>query len=225
MRRDSVVVRMWSGRVGRVAAGLVAAATALSPLSGCTAAQRQGQSSSLLVIDSLEAASGAKPGEFTSTLDSDVVTVVKSVPTIFDDPGSVSLRVVMKNQNPDSPGATPSDLNSVTVTRYHVNFVRTDGRNTPGVDVPYPFDGAFTVTVPTSDAATAGFTLVRIQAKQEAPLNLLAAGGGARAISTIAQVTFYGTDQAGREVTASGNIGVTFADWGDPDSGSDDSGD
>ena len=43
---------------------------------------------------------------------------------------------------------------------------------------------------------------------------------GAKAISTIAQITFYGTDQAGREVSASGNIGVTFADWGDPDSGS-----
>jgi hypothetical protein len=210
---------MGSGRVGRVAAGLMAAATALA-LTGCTAGQRQGQSASLLVIDSLQAASGAKPGTFGTTLDSDVVTVVKSVPTIFDDPGSVSFRLVMKNQNPDSPGSTPSDLNAITINRYHVSFVRTDGRNTPGVDVPYPFDGAFTTTVSASNTATAGFTLVRIQAKEEAPLNLLAAGGGAKAISTIAQVTFYGTDQAGREVSASGNIGVTFADWGDPDSGS-----
>jgi hypothetical protein len=214
---------MWSGRVGRVAAGLVAAATALSPLTGCTTAQRQGQSSSLLVIDALTAASGAKPGTFSSTLDSDVLTVVKQSPTIFDDPGSVSFRLVMKNQNPDSPGVGPTDLNAITITRYHVNFVRSDGRNTPGVDVPYPFDGAFTVTVSDGNAATAGFTLVRIQAKQEAPLNLLAGGGAARAISTIAQVTFYGADQAGREVSATGNIDVTFADWGDPDSGGNDS--
>jgi hypothetical protein len=215
---------MWSGRVGRVAAGLVAAATALSPLTGCTTAQRQGQSSSLLVIDGLTASSGAKPGTLTNTLDSDVVTVVKQVPTIFDDSGSVDLRVVMKNplQNSvDGELTKPSDLNAVTITRYHVNFVRTDGRNTPGVDVPYPFDGAFTVTVQGGGTATAGFTLVRIQAKQEAPLNLLAGGGTARAISTIAQVTFYGADQAGREVSATGNIGVTFADWGDPDSGGD----
>jgi hypothetical protein len=208
---------MWSGRV---AAGLVAAATALAPLTGCTAAQRQGQSSSLLIIDNLQAASGAKSGVFGSVLDSDVVTLVKSgnnlVPTIFDDAGSVSFRVVMKNQNPDAAGVGPSDLNAVTVNRYHVNFVRGDGRNTPGVDVPYPFDGAFTVTVPANGDASAGFTLVRIQAKQEAPLNLLAGGGGARAISTIAQITFYGSDQAGREVSATGNIAVTFADWGDP---------
>jgi hypothetical protein len=36
-------------------------------------------------------------------------------------------------------------------------------------------------------------------------------------ISTIAQVVFYGADQAGRAVTAVAWITVTFADWGDPD--------
>ena len=45
--------------------------------------------------------------------------------------------------------------NFITVTRYHVEFRRTDGRNTPGVDVPYAFDGAGTVTVAES-AATHG---------------------------------------------------------------------
>jgi hypothetical protein len=29
-------------------------------------------------------------------------------------------------------------------------------------------------------------------------------------------VTFYGQDQAGNEIIASGNIGVNFGDWGDP---------
>jgi hypothetical protein len=57
------------------------------------------------------------------------------------------------------------------------------------------------------------FTLVRIQAKEEAPLQALAFGGGANAITTIAKVTFYGRDQNGREVTVTGNIEVTFADW------------
>ncbi len=59
--------------------------------------------------------------------------------------------------------------------------------------------------------------LVRIQAKDEAPLKQLVNGGGAIAISAIAEVTFYGADQAGREVSAVGRIGVTFADWGDPE--------
>ena len=35
-------------------------------------------------------------------------------------------------------------------------------------------------------------------------------------ISTIARVTFYGHDQTGREVSATGNIDVTFANFGDP---------
>ena len=29
------------------------------------------------------------------------------------------------------------------MTRYRVEFRRTDGRNTPGVDVPYGFDGGW----------------------------------------------------------------------------------
>jgi hypothetical protein len=62
----------------------------------------------------------------------------------------------------------------------------------------------------------ANFTIVRVQSKQEAPLMALAEGGGAVHISTIAEVTFYGTDQAGREVSVSGNISVNFSDWGDP---------
>ena len=81
--------------------------------------------------------------------------------------------------------------------------------------MPYPFDGAITLTVgPTQ--VEGSFNIVRIQAKEEAPLLALVGSGGARVISTIAQVTFYGRDQAGREVSVTGQIGVNFADWGDP---------
>ena len=84
-----------------------------------------------------------------------------------------------------------------------------------GVDVPYAFDGAITATV-TNTPVQVTFTLVRIQAKEEAPLHALAGAGGAIAISTIADVTFYGRDQAGNDVSVTGSIGITFADWGDP---------
>jgi hypothetical protein len=80
--------------------------------------------------------------------------------------------------------------------------------------VPYAFDSAFTVTVGES-TTTAGFTLVRHQAKAEAPLAALARS--ALIISTIARVTFYGHDQTGREVIATGQIGVSFGDFADPD--------
>jgi hypothetical protein len=77
--------------------------------------------------------------------------------------------------------------------------------------VPFAFDGAVTLTI--TGTGSADFTLVRIQAKQEAPLEALAHGGGQNTISTIAQVTFYGHDQTGRGVTVTGNIEVDFSDW------------
>ena len=101
----------------------------------------------------------------------------------------------------------------MTVTRYRVVDRRTDGHNTPGVDVPFPFDSAVTVTV-TGDGGSAGFQLVRTSAKQEAPLRPLV--NNPDIISTIADVTFYGRDMSGRDVSATASISIVFADWADP---------
>ena len=92
-------------------------------------------------------------------------------------------------------------------------FRRADGRNRPGVDVPYPFDGALSATI-TNTPTSIGFTMVRVQAKIEPPLVALSAGG-AIAISTIAEVTFYGEDLAGNGFATSGSMSVNFADWAD----------
>jgi hypothetical protein len=93
--------------------------------------------------------------------------------------------------------------------------VRSDGRNTQGVDVPFEFDGAASVTVRDAAAiSTLGITLVRAQAKLEAPLLALRNQGGQVILSTIAEVTLYGTDQVGREVSVLAKISVTFADFG-----------
>ena len=66
------------------------------------------------------------------------------------------------------------------------------------------------------EAVTVPFNLVRVQAKLEAPLKGLTGLGAAVVISTLADVTFYGRDQTGREVSVTGTIGVNFADWADP---------
>jgi hypothetical protein len=55
--------------------------------------------------------------------------------------------------------------------------------------------------------------LVRAVAKQESPLIQLVNAAGF--ISTIAQVTFYGTDQVGNAISVTGQIQVDFADFGD----------
>jgi hypothetical protein len=172
---------------------------------------RQGTGSSYLTIEMLEAASGAEPDEFGGGLASDLLTIVDDVPTIFEDLGRVTFALQMKD-----PLSTtgPTSANAITINRYRVRYIRSDGRNTPGVDVPYAFDSAFTATV--SGTTQVAFTLVRIQAKQEPPLSgLLASPAGV--LSTIAEVTFFGHDQTGREVIVTGNIGVDFANWGDPD--------
>ena len=79
--------------------------------------------------------------------------------------------------------------------------------------MPYPFDGGVTFSVLDIGAAT--FAIVRGQAKLEPPLLALWGKGGAAVISTIAEITFFGHDQTGAEVSAVGRISVNFADWGD----------
>jgi hypothetical protein len=179
----------------------------------CGNVSRTGRSPSLLVIDSLQGASvtsSGNTGAFGIPLESDVFTKG----SVFADLGKVAMHLVLKDPgNPGAP-ATPSDINAITLTRYHVEFVRADGRNTQGIDVPYAFDGGASQTV-TVLGAVYVFELVRVQAKLEAPLLALANLGGRIVISTIANVTFYGQDQAGNEVSVTGSISVDFADYAD----------
>jgi hypothetical protein len=179
----------------------------------CGDLTRQGTSSSYLIVSSLEGASGATPEEFAGTLNSDVVTVVDESPSTFNDVARVSFRLGLKDPGTADAPTAPTQANWITVDRYRVRFIRSDGRNTEGVDIPYAFDSAFTATV--AGDTQVGFTIVRHQAKDEAPLRALVRNG--LVISTIAEVTFYGHDQTGRTVTATANISVSFANFGDPD--------
>ena len=166
---------------------------------------RQGRASSYLVVETLNGSS-TPSGGFKSFVESDVVTNGSR----FEDLGQAVLFLEMKN-----PSIPASPTNFITLDSYRVTFIRADGRNTPGVDVPYPFDGAATGTVTDATKLQHVFVLVRAQAKLEAPLKALAGGGGAVVISTIAEVTLYGRDQAGNNVSVTGRISVNFADWDD----------
>jgi hypothetical protein len=212
-----------SPNVRRFSTLALACAAALA-LAACGEVAKTGRSPAFLIIDVIEGASGAEPDEFGTVLFSDAETIVEQqiagqtvrVPTVFSDPGRVTFRLGLKDPGTPTNPTAPSTINSVTVTRYRVTFRRADGRNTPGSDVPYGFDGGFTVTVSGTGAASAGFELVRHQMKEEPPIRNLVGGGGAGLISTIAEVTFWGRDQAGNEVTVTGNITVNFGDFGDP---------
>lgn len=209
--------------VQRISRGLAALACLAATASCAGDLARTGRSPVFLVIDSLTASSGAAASTFSSQLNSDVQTLVDrtvdgvqvKVPTVFNDLGSAALRIALKNPGSAAAPTAPTSINDVTITRYRVDFKRSDGRNAPGVDVPYGFDGGATATVGVQGASV-GFDLVRHTMKSEPPLRNLIGGGGLFQINTIAEVTFYGRDQAGNEISVTGLITVNFADFGDP---------
>lgn len=198
-----------SSRTRRGALALIVL-TGMVALPSCTKQQTEGQSSSYLIMDSILAARGSEPDEEAGVLDSDVETNG----SVYADIGRVTLRLGLKDPGPSTNPSTPTTTNYITVTRYHVKYARSDGRNTQGVDVPFEFDGGSTVTV-TEAGGMLEITLVRVQAKLEAPLRSLVKLGGSVAITAIAEVTLYGKDQAGRDISVKGAITVNFADFAD----------
>jgi hypothetical protein len=197
---------MFTTTIRRIAALAVAPVLALGAL-GCSETARTGRSPAYLIVDGMEAAQGNNDTQFSGELSSDVITKG----TVYEDLGQANFTLGLK----DVTAGVITTNNFITITRYHVTYRRTDGRNTPGVDVPYGFDGGGTATV-TDTGGTLVFVLVRPQAKKEPPLANLVGLGGSQLISTIADVTFYGKDQAGNDVQVTGSISVNFADWGDP---------
>jgi len=205
--------------VSSIIARLVVGAVCVLASTSCgSELLRTGRAPVYLVVVNTSASSSAGGGTATAFLQSDVQTLVDSsvngqttkVPTIYSDNAVVTLRV-----DPKNPSVDTTLINAVTLTRYHVNFRRTDGRNTPGVDVPYPIDGGLGVTIDAGKAQDVTFEIVRHQAKLEPPLRNLVSVGGLGFISTIAEITFFGRDQNGNEVTTTALMDVQFGDFAD----------
>jgi hypothetical protein len=197
-------------------APLALVALAALAAASCGNVVRSSRSPVMLVVGSLVATPGGGTGTPSSVLASSVINLVtspapctSSAPcrVVFNDVGSASMAVVMKDVT-----VTPTTNNQVTITGYHVAYLRSDGLNTPGVDVPYPFDGAVTVTIPAGGTGTVGFEIVRNVAKEESPLVELNSNQST-VINAIAQVTFYGHDIVGNDVSVMGSILVDFGDF------------
>jgi hypothetical protein len=202
----------------------VAAIALLMGSVSCGEVVRQDRAPVLIVIDSVEAASGADPGNMSGFLLSDVQTLVEQqvdgetalVPVIFNDVGQATMHIIAKDAGNGAVSLAPSSWNNVTINRYRISYIRADGRNTPGVDVPYPVDGAVTATLG-STPTVVPFEIVRHQQKLEQPLRALANFGGRLFISTIAEITFFGADQVGNTVQVKGTMSVSFSDYADPE--------
>jgi hypothetical protein len=145
---------------------------------------------------------------FSDVCDLDATTLAC---TITNDNAEVEM-----SAQPKDLAQLQSPVQDIIFNRYRVTYIRADGRNVPGVDVPYPFDGAINFRVPVDGTGvTRVFMVVRQQAKLESPLKDMTGGGGAQVLSVIARVDFFGVDVAGRNLQVTGTLNITFADFAD----------
>ena len=156
-----------TAKLQKLVAGLGALAMSAA-MAGCGGEfVRDSQSPVRLVVNNLES-------KEQNTLLSDVIQMVTSpdpctatspCPSVFNDMATVELTLVLRDPGSVVSPNSPSLLNQVTLNRYRVKFRRADGHNVPGVDVPYDFDSALTMTVPAIGIGVGTFQFFRHSAK------------------------------------------------------------
>jgi len=176
-------------------------------LYSCNPVEDDSRSASMLLVDNLLGTDAqGKVGNF---LQSDVVL---SSGSIRADSATATLRATTLDPDP-LLGTSP--YNDIVVTRYLVSYSRTDGRNVPGVDVPYPFEGSLSTVVKTGATASVSFVIVREVAKMEPPLIRLVDIGAEQVLTCTAKVEFYGRDTTNKTVKATGYLTIYFANYAD----------
>jgi hypothetical protein len=128
-------------------------------------------------------------------------------------PDGVPITLTTQGKNPN---ITLGPLGDVFLERYEVQYFRSDGRGTEGVDVPFRISGNVAARVPIGGETELTVEVVRRQAKVEPPLSALAGGGGPFVITMFAQVTVHGRTVSGQTTNAVvGRVHIDFADFGD----------
>ena len=167
----------WMRRSGGSWMGLgraVGLALCLALVGSCNELARTDRAASFLVIDELIGFDDL--GRPSNVLRSDVLSTNPPPTTVFQDLGQVSTRLALKDPGTGVSPTTPSSANFITIDRYRVVYVRTDGGA-----VPSPFEEAVTFTT-RGITTESEFILVRLSAKLEPPLVNLRFGG-ARSLS------------------------------------------
>ena len=185
--------------------GTVAVALTLA-LSGCGTADyvTDSQATVLLIVASINGG---------AVLDSDVRLGENS--TLIC-PDTVEVALALRNKNPGAQ--EPRIPGAVLIQRYTVEYFRSDGRGLHGVDVPFPISGAISSALDVASSGTemVPIEVVRRQAKLENPLSAIT---GFDLLTMFADITISGETISGDSVTASGRLQITFADFGDMETG------
>ena len=186
---------------------LTAVISAILFLNSCNPIENDSKSSSMLIIENIQGKD--IDGKAANYLQSDVI---KYDGTITADVASTTLRA--ETLDP-APILGTSVYNDVLVTRYTVSYSRTDGKNVPGVDVPYPLEGSLSALVKAGATTTFSFIIVREVAKLELPLVKLADGRAEGVLQVTAKIDFYGRDMTNNNVKATGYLTIYFANYVD----------
>ncbi len=187
--------------------GIAVILSAFLVLVSCNPADNDSRSASLLLIDNILGVDA--DGANANFLQSDVL---RSNGSVRADTITATLRGEMLD--PD-PLLGTSQYNDIVLTRYLVSFTRTDGRNVPGQDVPYPFEGSMSTVIKTGSTASVSLVLVREVAKLEPPLIGLVDLGAEVVLTCTAKIDFYGHDMVNRTIKATGYLTVYFANYAD----------
>jgi len=151
-------------------------------------------------------------GNTVSYLESDVLRIDpdSGAQTIVADPAIAILKAKLLDPLPINP---PSDYNNILLTRYTVNYFRSDGKNTEGVDIPYSFEGYLSTRLVVDVSTEIAFVIVRAVAKGEPPLLSLRDGRGEGVLTITARVDFYGHDMRDNTVIVTGYLTIYFANY------------
>ena len=175
----------------------------------------------IFLLCSLSLVSGCgKPGGSSTNYTNSVVTVsslnggspfqsdVLTNSSVNDDVIPVTLTSDFRvgDDDPTAPGG-PTVYDTVTFRTYHVGYTRSDGGATPG-----DFTARTTFSLAPGDEKEISILVVQGFEKNRSPLVELEDDGE---IVTSTTITFYGEDGYGNDVSVSGALTISFANFPD----------
>ncbi len=181
-------------------------------LGSCLAKEDDSTSASFLVINSLTG-NDLEGNVGSTTVFSDVITEGG----IINDNGVAAVSTLTYNPTEDSDEHDITYYMNVIVDQVDVEFMRTDGKNVEGVDVPYHFSQPVNMLVPVDEEVEIPFVLIRHAAKMESPLiELRDVPSEEFVLQLVAKVTLHGKDLGGHRVApVSGYMSVWCANFAD----------
>jgi len=180
-------------------------------LISCNPVENESQSASLLIVESLTGMDILGTEGFFLQSDVLIVDPATGATSVRSDSAKATFRATTLDP---APLLGTSQYNDIQITRYVVTYIRADGRNIEGVDVPYSFEGSLSAIIRTGISTSVSFVIVREVAKQEPPLFNLRAALPGDILNVTAKVDFYGHDLANKTVKATGMLPIFFANYG-----------